>query len=149
MLAQGTGCSSESSKDSSDKYAEKRSDAESHASVQKDHKVVVFYFYGNYRCFSCTKIESLTAQAIKEGFSKEIEKGLLEFKPVNVEAPGNQHFIKDYKLYSKSVIVSDVVKGNEERWKNLQRIWELVYSEDTFKRYIQEEIREYLNRTAS
>jgi hypothetical protein len=149
MFTQGVGCSSESSKSNADKYSGKRGNTGNQVSAQKDHKIVVFYFYGNRRCFSCKKIEALTAAAIKEGFSQEIEKGVLEFKPVNIETPGNQHFIKDYRLYSKSVIVSDMVKDSEERWKNLQRVWELLYREGAFKGYIQEEIREYLNRKAS
>ena len=139
-LAQGIGCSAESSKSTA---------SDKQISAQKDHKVVVTYFHGNRRCFSCKKIEALTIAAIKEGFSREIEKGLLEFKLVNVDDRGNKHFIDKYKLYSQSVIVSDVVKGREEKWKNLDQVWQLLYREDVFKAYIQEEVREYLDRKAS
>jgi hypothetical protein len=65
-------------------------------------------------------------------------------KAVNVQEPRNNHFIKDYRLYTKSVIVSDILKGKEARWKNLQRVWELVRKDKAFKGYVQKEVEEYL-----
>ncbi|MDO9528188.1 MAG: nitrophenyl compound nitroreductase subunit ArsF family protein [Syntrophales bacterium] len=111
---------------------------------KKNHKVVVYYFHGNYRCFSCTRIEQMTLIAVGEAFETEIKNGLLEMKTVNVENQKNRHFIEEYQLYTKSVIVSDRAGGKEVRWKNLQRIWELFRNDEVFKTYIQKEIATYL-----
>jgi MFS superfamily sulfate permease-like transporter len=113
-------------------------------SDNKDHKVIIFYFYGNVRCFTCKRIERLTKEAVKEEFGKEMKNGVVEMKAINVQEPRNNHFIKDYRLYTKSVIVSDLIQGKEERWKNLQRVWELVRNDEAFKRYVQKEVKEYL-----
>ena len=114
------------------------------AVAKEDHKIIVFYFHGNVRCRTCNLIEKLTKEAVKEGFGDEIKKGLIEVKVVNVQNPENNRYISNYQLYTKTVIVSDTIGGNEQRWKNLQRIWELTYNDKTFKEYIQKEVREYL-----
>jgi hypothetical protein len=112
-----------------------------------NHKILVQYFHGTFRCFSCRRIEQLTTIAVEEGFSKEIKNGLVEMKVINVDKPENKHFIKDYQLYTKSVILSDCADGKEVRWKNLQRIWELFRNEKAFVGYIQKELRNYLEGT--
>jgi hypothetical protein len=110
-----------------------------------DRVVRVLYFHSNVRCHSCKKIESLTREAIDEGFGSEIAQGIIEVATLNVEDPENKHFIKDYQLYTKSVIISDVSGQKEMRWKNLTRVWELLGNETAFKSYVQEEVKKYLS----
>lgn len=113
-------------------------------SDKESHSVIVYYFHGNVRCHSCNKIEQLTKQAVAQGFVEELQKGLLEIKIINVQQGENEHYVKEYKLYSKSVIVSDVIDGAEKRWKNLRKVWELLNNEGSFMAYIQEEVELYL-----
>lgn len=107
-------------------------------------KIAVYYFHGNYRCPSCTTIEELTNFSIINGFKKELESGQLVFQAINVETPENQHFVKDYQLYTKSVIVSEMVDGKELRWKNLKDVWRLFMKEKAFTMYVQQEVAAYL-----
>ncbi|GAK54466.1 hypothetical protein U14_05751 [Candidatus Moduliflexus flocculans] len=106
--------------------------------------IKVYYFHGTARCPSCKTIEELTNFAIVNGFKKELESGVLEFNAINVETPENQHFIKDYQLYTKSVIVSEVIDGKERRWKNLEKVWQLLMQEKAFTMYVQQEVSAYL-----
>jgi len=133
-----------SSKNSGNKDVAIKKVKDNQASDQKDHKVTVFYFHGNVRCYSCNLIEQLTSEAVGEAFGEEIRNGVVEWKVINVEEAENDHFIKDYRLYTKSVIVSDLIQGKQQRWKNLQRVWELIHNDASFKEYIQKEVREYL-----
>lgn len=110
----------------------------------RDNIINVYYFHGKARCYSCTLIEKLTRQGVEEGFPQELADGRVRFAALNVEQDENKHFIKDYKLYTKSVIVSDVIEGKEGRWKNLQKVWELLRDEEAFKDYVQDEVRQYL-----
>jgi hypothetical protein len=107
-------------------------------------KVVVTYFHGNVRCATCRRIEAWTEQAVLGSFLKDIQAKRVEWRVINVDETPNQHYLKDYRLYTKSVIVSDVVKGKEARWKNLDRIWNLVDDEAKFKEYIRAEVAAYL-----
>lgn len=107
-------------------------------------KVIVYYFRTNVRCAKCIKFEKYSRKAVVTGFQKALEDGRLEYKIVNIEEPGNKHYVEDYKLYTKSIVVVEM-KGDEQvRWNNLDKIWQLVSSEEKFIDYIQEGVRSYL-----
>ena len=106
-------------------------------------KTVVYYFHTAYRCYSCQKIEDLTARAVREGFSRELAEGSVVWSPVNIELPENRHFIEDFQLFTKSVVVENVDGGKRVRWKNLARIWELVRDEAGFTKYIRAEVERF------
>jgi hypothetical protein len=107
-------------------------------------KVIVYYFHGNNRCPTCMTIERYTRESIEANFAKELKSGQIEFRSINVDLPADNHYVKDYKLFTKSVIVSDVVQGKEQRWKNLQKVWELIHREADFKAYVKVETAAYL-----
>ncbi len=90
------------------------------------------------------KIESFSREAVETGFSNELKDGKVVWGLVNIDEPANKHYIDDYQLYAKSVIVADVRAGEEVRWKNLARVWQLTNDERAFKKYIQDEVRDYL-----
>jgi hypothetical protein len=113
-------------------------------SVTAPRKLTVYYFHGNYRCRSCTMIENLTKQAVNSGFAKELKNGRMDLQVINIEEPGNEHFAQDYKLYTKSVILSDKVNGKEQSWKNLDKVWTLLGDPDKFIDYIQTEVQTLL-----
>ena len=89
------------------------------AAADPARKVVAYYFHGKVRCSTCVKIEMYTDQTLTAAFPGELASGLLEWKPVNVNTQGNEHYTTDYQLYTKSVVLSELVNGKERRWKNL------------------------------
>jgi hypothetical protein len=107
-------------------------------------RVVVYYFYFGKRCATCLKIEKYTKEALERGFAKELEEGSVVWRPTNTDLPENRHFNGDYELYAKAVVVSDVRDGEEVRWKNLTRVWQLTGNKGLFMKYIQDEVRAYL-----
>ena len=108
------------------------------------HKVVAYYFHTNTRCDTCIKIEAYSHEAIEEGFKNEIKDGTLELRVVNYEEPENRHFIKDYKLVSKSLILVKVVDGKQTEWTNLKLVWTLVKNKEAFLNYVRGEVKNYL-----
>lgn len=121
--------------------------ANSFASNEKqplDRIVRVYYFHTTSRCPTCHRIEEYTKNAILSTFGPEIKKGTIDWKVLNVEEPQNQHFVNDFKLFTKSVVIVDSEKGKQVRWKNLERIWELVQDEQAFTAYIKNEVAGYL-----
>jgi hypothetical protein len=107
-------------------------------------RLIVYYLHGNVRCATCRAIESQTVDAVKTGFADELRDGGIELKTVNVEEPANRHFVDDYKLVTRSVVLSRIADGKEEGWKNLDRVWELVREKDEYRAYIQQETRAFL-----
>ncbi len=108
------------------------------------HKIIAYYFHGTRRCRTCVKIESMTRTVIQNNFQNELENGFLEWQPVNVDTNENKHFIKEFNLYTRSVVLSEIIDGKQANYKNLDQVWQLVNKEDNFKKYIHNEIKIYL-----
>jgi hypothetical protein len=89
-------------------------------------------------------MEKYTNEAMKAYFPNELKSGKIEFKVVNVEMPVNEHFMKDYSLYTKSVVISEMKSGKEARWKNLDKIWTKVRNKNEFLNYISQETRDFM-----
>jgi len=107
-------------------------------------KVIAYYFHGSFRCYTCTNMEKYSKEAIEANFKDDLASGSLEFKAVNVEEQGNEHFVNDYKLYTKSLILSQVKDGKEVKSKNLDKIWELARNKQKFTDYVAGEIKEFM-----
>ena len=107
-------------------------------------KVVAYYFHGNTRCMTCRTIEAYTKEAIDTAFAEALKDNRLEWQIINLEEPNNKHFIRDFQLVTRSVVIEEIADGKRTRWKNLQRVWELVRDKGVFQKYIQDETRAYL-----
>jgi len=108
------------------------------------HKVIAYYFHTNTRCSTCMKIEAYSKEAIEKGFANELKNGALEMRIVNYENPENRHFMKDYKLVSKSLVLVKMINGKQTEWTNLKVIWQLTGRKDAFLNYVRKEVRGYL-----
>jgi hypothetical protein len=107
-------------------------------------RLIAYYFHGTARCESCIKIETYSRSAIEAGFPDLLKSGRLEYRTVNTDIPANEHYLDDYQLYTKSVVLADMDGDKQVRWKNLEKVWDLLDSEDTFVRYVQDEVKQYL-----
>ena len=112
---------------------------------QVSHKVIAYYFHTNTRCSTCIKIEQYSHEAIEQGFANELKNGTLEMKVVNYEQPENRHFMQDYKLVSKSLVLVNMVNGKQTKWTNLRAVWQLTGRKDAFLNYVRKEVRGYLS----
>ena len=104
--------------------------------VAKGAHVIAYYFHGDMRCPTCYKLEQYSKEAIDTNFKDALASGKLEFKVVNIEDKGNEHYGKDYQLYTKSLILSLVKNGKEIKWKNMDKIWEYVGNKERFIDYV-------------
>lgn len=116
----------------------------SDAAFGESDKIIAYYFHGNFRCPTCQKLERYSKEAIEKSFGPEIAEGSLEFRSVNVDEKVNEHFVSDYGLYTKSLVISKVKNGKETKHKNLTKIWEYVGNKEKFFDYVSGEIRSYL-----
>ncbi|MFZ3136447.1 MAG: nitrophenyl compound nitroreductase subunit ArsF family protein [Thermodesulfovibrionales bacterium] len=119
-----------------------------HTAVKSQNsKLIAYYFHGTFRCTTCRTIEQYSHDAIQTYFAKELGNGRLEFRPVNIEEPGNKHFIQDYQLVTKSLVLSLMSDGKETKWKNLADVWKLVRDKDKFFQYVKDEVEKFLKET--
>ena len=117
------------------------------AEKSQNAKVIAYYFHGTFRCSTCQTIEKYSKEAIEHYFANELKKGILEFKPLNVEEAENRHYIQDYQLFSKALVISIVKEDKEVTWKNLTDVWKLVTDKDKFFQYVKDEVEKFLKET--
>ena len=106
--------------------------------------IVAYYFHGEFRCSTCRKLEALSRESIEEGFPEQLKSGELRFEVVNMETPETKHFVEDFQLTTKSLVLVEYKDGKVIRWQNLPKIWELVRNEAKFVRYVQGKTRAFL-----
>ncbi|MDD5644957.1 MAG: nitrophenyl compound nitroreductase subunit ArsF family protein [bacterium] len=112
-----------------------------------ESRIVVYYFHGSFRCPTCSNMEKYSQEAIKINFKNALSSGKLEFRPVNVDERGNEHFVDAYKLYTKALILSLVKDGKEVKHKNLDKIWQLARNRQKFIDYVTDEVSEFMEGT--
>ena len=109
-----------------------------------DAEVVAYYFHGNLRCKTCRTIQVYSEEAIRSEFADELASGRLAWRVVNVEEPENKHFVKDFELVSRSLVLTEYEDGEVIRWENLKQVWQLVRDKEKFLDYVHSSTREFL-----
>ena len=123
--------------------------SEATASPSLSPQVVVYYFHRKMRCHSCLQIEEWAKQIVETHFNTQLAAGVVEWRPVNVEDPGNEHFVKDYKLDSQSLVMVRVEDGKPGSWKNLEKVWDLLGDYAKFTKYVQDELSGSLDQAST
>lgn len=107
-------------------------------------RVAVYYFHGKIRCPECRTIESCARQTVEQKFPEQLRQGRIEWRVIDYQSPGNEHFVDDYRLIAATVGLVEFHDGIAKQWKQLARAWDFVGNRDEMKRYIETEIRSYL-----
>lgn len=113
----------------------------------RNSKVIAYYFHGTFRCATCRTIEKYSKEAIEKYFAAELKNGTLEFKPINVNEADTRHFIQDYQLVTRSLVLSLNKDGKETRWTILKEVWTYVSDKERFFQYVKDEVEKYLKET--
>ena len=119
------------------------------ASANEKTAVTVTYFSSNVRCVSCRKIEALTRNTIETQFAEQMNSRQLVFETINIDLPENKHYVEEYELSFKTVLIAYVDGTGEKQWRKMDKVWELLSNEDQFEAYIAEGITSALSQISS
>jgi hypothetical protein len=106
--------------------------------------IAAYYFHGNFRCPTCKKMEQYSREAIEQYFAAQLKSGAVVFQPINIDEPGNQHFVQDYQLVTRSLVLVKYENNKQTAWKNLPSIWQKAGDQKAFFDYVTSEIKAYL-----
>lgn len=98
--------------------------------------LVAFYFHGNKRCAACGTIERLTREALQD----EVARGGVEIRTVNVDDPAHAHYIEDFQMTMRTVVLAQLRDGQVARWKRLDECWDVYADPPAFTAYIQQSL---------
>lgn len=102
----------------------------------------VYYFHGTNRCNTCRTIEAYAHGTIARVFAAELKGQKLEWQAVNVDEAANRHYVDNFQLYTRSLVVFDA--RNPKRYKVLEKVWELVGDKPAFEKYVEQEVRAFM-----
>ncbi len=112
--------------------------------AQSKSFIAAYYFHGNFRCPTCRKMEQYSRESIELNFAQQLKSGALVFQPINIDEPENQHFVQDYQLVTRSLVLVKYENGKQTAWKNLPAIWQNVGDQTAFFEYVKKEVAAYL-----
>jgi hypothetical protein len=118
--------------------------AASAAPSGQERQVVLYYFHGARRCKTCLSMEVNALEVVKSEFAEELDSGALVWKVVNYDEAENEHFIKDFKLVSSSLVLVEMQGGEQVRLNVLHNAWSLARDEWRFKKYVQKSVLDFL-----
>ena len=107
--------------------------------------VMVYYFHTTARCDRCIRMEEWTKEALLTGFPDALKDGRLQWRPVDIDRPENEHFLDDYQLTDKSVVVARFNGDNRIGYKVLEDTWSLLDNKDGFLHYVRGEVMSHLS----
>lgn len=107
-------------------------------------QIVAYYFHGDMRCTTCRKIEAYSEEAINQGFVEELASNQLHWRVVNTDQKDNKHFVNDFELVTKSVVLVEYEDDKVVRFENLNKIWQLVGDKDDFTKYVRDETQKFI-----
>lgn len=108
-------------------------------------ELIVYYMDMGKDCSTCLNLESYTREALDTYFAADLASGRIQWRIADLDAPENAHFVDEFGLYTKSVVLVRLEGGKQTRFDSLSRIWELVYDKDAYIAYIRDEVRAFLD----
>lgn len=113
--------------------------------IPEAKKVAVYYFHNTIRCATCMRMEDYSEFAIQAGFANELKSGRIEWRVENMQIPENLHFVKDFQLHMSSLVIVRFKDGKQVEWHNLEKIWDHVGDITDFVKYVQSNVKAFLN----
>lgn len=110
--------------------------------------VTVYYFHATARCQTCRAIEANANEALHDAFAQQLADGTLAWRPLNVEAKENRHFIDDFQLTSRDIVVVRRRPDGSREWHRLDRTWALAHDKAAFVDYVEGEVSAALSGAA-
>jgi len=111
-------------------------------SQNKGDYVHVIYFHGKTRCASCIRLEEFSEDLLTNDFAKDIKNGKVKWEIIDFDKESK--LMKEYNLFTQSLIIAKYKNGKQVEWKNLPDIWKYTNNKERFDKYVTDEIRKYL-----
>ena len=118
------------------------------AALPRSERIVAYYFHKNERPPTCARVEASAREALEAGFSEQLKDGRLEWRIVNYEEPGNEHYAADYKLAAPCVVLVRMRGNQPMEWRSVPEVCDYVGDKPAFLRFVQKNVSEFLDYVA-
>ncbi|GMW03356.1 MAG: hypothetical protein AMXMBFR84_44900 [Candidatus Hydrogenedentota bacterium] len=120
-------------------------DADVDVAVGPSTRLIVYYFSQGKECITCEHIPQYARETLETHFAAELKSGVIVWREIDVDNPANEHYIDQYGLFTKSIVLEQVMDSQPIQWENLDRVWDYVYDKERFVEYMRAAIRKKLD----
>ena len=113
--------------------------------LQDSDQVVVYYFHRKFVCRSCEGIDETVLKGLERYFPVDLRDGRLAMCTVNLDEPGNLHYLDDFDIVFNSIIVVDRKNGKVVRFKNVEKLWDIYPDRKATIELIRDEVKGFLS----
>lgn len=92
----------------------------------------------------CLNMERNINTLIERNYAEYLDKGRIQFKLVNMNSEENQPFVKQFDLYTASVVLLRFEDGKEKEVIVMRDIWEFHADQDRFMQEVNRELKKLL-----
>jgi hypothetical protein len=115
------------------------------AGMTPTDRIVVYCFQGKARDPMSMTIESYAKVAVETGFTEQLKSHRLQWKVVNYEEPGNEHYAAQFKLTAPCVVVARMHGAEQVEWRSLPEVRELCSDKQALVKFVQRNVKEFLD----
>jgi hypothetical protein len=110
--------------------------------------VVAYYLIGPKRCDTCRKLEAWTRDAVEKNFAADLKSGKMVFSVINTDEPQNAHWVKDFDMSFKTVVISQLKDGKVVRHERFDDVWKYVKeNQAVYDAYLADGITQFMKGT--
>ncbi len=124
----------------------KPSSTEAKPAAAPAHRVAAIYFHRTERCPTCRKISAYIEESVQAGFAQDVKDGRVTVSMIDFQDAKNKAYTTAYKITGPTLVLADVRDGKVTAWKPAPKVWTLVRDKDDFFKYVQDEVRGYLEK---
>ncbi|MGA2259085.1 MAG: nitrophenyl compound nitroreductase subunit ArsF family protein [Thermoguttaceae bacterium] len=110
------------------------------AAPPRPDALVVYYFRANVRCPACRTLEACSREVVSERFAAAAADGRIQWRAIDFQKTGNEHFTTDYQLLTGGVVLVGFRDGRPNRWKALTEEWNMTGDRTALARHLEEAI---------
>ncbi len=113
------------------------------AAPPRPDALVVYYFRANVRCPACRTLEACSREVVAERFSAAAADGRIQWRAIDYQTTGNEHFLTDFQLLTGGVVLVEFRDGRPQRWKALTETWNMTGDRKALARHLEGAIRAF------
>jgi len=106
--------------------------------------VVAMYFHRTVRCPTCKTIGEYVEEAVKQGFTQQIDNGSVSLHYIDFQNAANANMKNAYKIEGPTFVLAKVRDGRVVLWKTMPGVWQHVRDKTAFLKYVRDGVSGYL-----
>ncbi len=88
-------------------------------------------------------MENLTKEALNIYFLNDVQNGNITFRMIDMELPKYKSLRKKYDLFTSTLVLIEVSRSKESRWKIVTDAWHLTDKKQKFIEMFRSELMEF------